>query len=61
MNIEVNVNSRLFLERNRHLSPEQVQYKMAGGERISLTDQIFGQNNFDKQHEDTTEIVVGDW
>jgi len=61
VNIEINVNSRLYLERNKHLKPEQIQYRLASGEKISLTDQIFGDNNFNKVHEDTTAIVAADW
>ena len=61
INIEVNVNSRLFLERNKHLKAENVQYQMASGEKISLTNKIFGDNNYEKGHEDTTEMVVADW
>lgn len=61
INIEINVNQRLFLERNRHLKPDQVQYKAASGQKVSLTDAIFGEKNYNMAHEDTTKIEVGDW
>ena len=52
---EVQINTRLFLERNRHISPEKASYRAADGSKVSLTNQIFGEKHYFKQQEDTTE------
>lgn len=43
VNIEINVNQRLFLERNKQFKPEQVSYRTNSGEKVTLTNQIFGE------------------
>ena len=46
VNVATNINTRLFLERNRQYKPEQVSYRTASGEKISLTNQIFGEHKY---------------
>ena len=54
-NVEINVNQRLFLERNKQFKPEQVSYRSASGDKITLTSKIFGENKYFQQREDTTQ------
>lgn len=46
INVETDLNSRLFLERNRQFKPEQVKWKTPTGDKITLTSQIFGENKY---------------
>lgn len=65
--INITVNARLHLERNKHLKPEQLQYRGPGGQKISITDQIFGENRYVKEHADTEQdrdmqdYLKGNW
>ena len=54
-NVEIDINSRLFLERNRQFKPEQVSYTDKNGKKVTLTSQIFGEGRYFKQQEDTTQ------
>lgn len=43
-NIETDINYRLLLERNKELKPEKITYKSPSGEKVTITNQIFGEN-----------------
>ena len=66
-NVQIDINSRLFLERNRQFKPEQVSYIDKNGKKVTLTSHIFGEGRYFKQQEDTTQdpnmqdYVEGDW
>ena len=65
--VNITVNSRLYLERNKHLKPEQVQFRGPGGEKVSITDQVFGEQKYFRQKDDTAkdknmeDYVMGNW
>ena len=51
--INITVNSRLYLERNKHLKPEDVLYRAPNGDKVTLTDQIFGEHRYFQQKDDS--------
>ena len=67
VNVEINVNQRLFLERNKHLKPEQVKYRSGTGDLITLTDKVFGEQRYFQSNDDTAndkqmdDYVKEDW
>ena len=46
INVEIDSNQRLFLERNRRYKPEQVSYRSTSGEKVTLTSHIFGEKHY---------------
>ena len=67
--VPIDGNSRLVMERNKgKIRPEELfSHRSASGDKVTLTSQIFGENRYFKQKEDTTEdrdmqgYVQGDW
>ena len=46
LSVEIDINERLFLERNRNFKPEQVWTTRPGGNKVSLTSNIFGEHRY---------------
>ena len=65
--INITVNARLHLERNKHLKPDQVQYRAPNGDKVTITNQIFGEHKYFQQKDDTEQdkdmedYVMGNW